>query len=146
MNEFEEIELLLRKICFKVKVAGRYVLKDFELTPSQFDILHSLYFEGPKRMSDLSEKTGVTKSTMTGLISRMETLDYIKRVQSARDRRVTLVQITSEGEKIIQSVIEKRINFIRKSVENKVNHTDMLKNLREVYQAIAEEFGQLDKS
>lgn len=146
MNEFEEIELLLRKICFKVKVVGRYVLKDFELTPSQFDILHNLYFEGPKRMSDLSEKTGVTKSTMTGLISRMESLDYIKRVQSARDRRVTLVQITSQGERIIQKVIEKRIDFIRRSTENKTDHMAMLKNLREVYQAVLEEFVQLDRS
>ncbi len=143
MREFEEIELLLRKTCFRVKVAGRMVLKDFELTASQFDILQYLYFEGPQRMTKLSEKMGVTKSTMTGLIARLENCNYVARERYEKDKRVFLVKILPKGEKIIRKVIEKRIDFIASSLLNEVDADSFLNNLREVYGAISRRFDQL---
>ncbi len=142
MKEFEEIELLLRRTCFRVKVAGRLVLKDFELTASQFDILQYLYFEGPQRMTQLSEKMGVTKSTMTGLISRLENANYIVRERYEKDKRVTLVRITKKGEKIITKVIKKRIEFIASSLKN-VDSSNLLDNLKKIYNAISKEFQRL---
>ncbi len=143
MREFEEIELLLRKTCFLVKVAGRMVLKDFELTASQFDILQYLYFEGPQRMTKLSEKMGVTKSTMTGLVARLENCGYVTRERYERDRRVFLVKILPKGEKIIRRVIEKRVDFIASSLLNEVNAETFLDNLKKVYGAISKRFDQL---
>lgn len=145
MKEFEEIELLLRRTCFRVKVAGRLVLKDFELTASQFDILQYLYFEGPQRMTQLSEKMGVTKSTMTGLISRLENANYIVRERYEKDKRVTLVRITKKGEKIITKVIEKRIEFIASSLKN-VDSSNLLDNLKKIYNAISKEFQRLENN
>ena len=145
MKEFEEIELLLRRTCFRVKVAGRLVLKDFELTASQFDILQYLYFEGPQRMTQLSEKMGVTKSTMTGLISRLENANYIVRERYEKDKRVTLVRITKKGEKIITKVIKKRIEFIASSLKN-VDSSNLLDNLKKIYNAISKEFQRLENN
>ncbi|WP_456399476.1 MarR family winged helix-turn-helix transcriptional regulator [Mesoaciditoga sp.] len=144
MKEFEEIELLLRRTCFRVKVAGRLVLKDFELTASQFDILQYLYFEGPQRMTQLSEKMGVTKSTMTGLVSRLESAGYVTKKTYEKDKRVILVVITKDGETIIKRVIEKRIDFITSSLRD-VNSSELLKNLRNIYNAVSKEFDQLEK-
>ncbi len=144
MKEFEEIELLLRRTCFRVKVAGRLVLKDFELTASQFDILQYLYFEGPQRMTQLSEKMGVTKSTMTGLVSRLENAGYVTKKTYEKDKRVILVVITKDGEAIIKRVIEKRIDFITSSLRD-VNSSELLKNLRSIYNAVSKEFDQLEK-
>ncbi len=145
MKEFEEIELLLRTTCFKVKVAGRRVLKDFDLTASQFDILQHLYFEGSKRMTELSEKVGVTKSTMTGLVSRLESAGYVKKLRFAKDKRVTVVEISLDGEKIIKKVIERRVKFITASLKN-VDHLELLGNLKKISEAISSEFDQLGKS
>ncbi|WP_036221418.1 MarR family winged helix-turn-helix transcriptional regulator [Mesoaciditoga lauensis] len=144
MKEFEEIELLLRRTCFRVKVAGRLVLKDFDLTASQFDILQYLYFEGPHRMTQLSEKMGVTKSTMTGLIVRLENAGYIVRERSEKDKRVIVVKIAKSGEEIIKKVIEKRIEFISSSLKN-VDSSDLLNNLRKIYDAISREFTHWEK-
>lgn len=144
-KEFKEIELLLRGICFRVKVVGRFVLKDFDLSTSQFDILQYLYFEGPKRMSELSKKMGVTKSTMTGLVSRMESAGYVKKRPFERDKRVFLVEISSQGEKIIRKVIEKRVKFVARSLKN-IDHSELLGNLRKVNLAISKEFDQLKRS
>ncbi len=144
MKEFEEIELLLRTTCFKVKVAGRRVLKEFDLTASQFDILQYLYFDESKRMTELSEKMGVTKSTMTGLVSRLEDAGYVKKLHFAKDKRVTVVEISVEGEKIIKKVIEKRVKFITDSLK-RIDHLELLDNLRKIGDAISNEFNQLEK-
>ena len=144
MKEFEEIELLLRTTCFKVKVAGRRVLKEFDLTASQFDILQYLYFDESKRMTELSEKMGVTKSTMTGLVSRLEDAGYVKKLHFAKDKRVTVVEISVEGEKIIKKVIEKRVKFITNSLK-RIDHLELLDNLRKIGDAISNEFNQLEK-
>ncbi len=141
-KEFKEIELLLRGICFRVKVVGRFVLKDFDLSASQFDILQYLYFEGPKRMSELSKKMGVTKSTMTGLVSRMESTGYVEKRPFEKDRRVILVEISSQGEGIIKKVIEKRVKFVASSLKN-IDRSELLDNLRKVNVAISKEFDQL---
>ncbi len=142
MKKFEEIELLLRMTCFRVKIAGRVVLKDFELTASQFDILQHLYFEGPHHMTQLSERMGVTKSTMTGLVSRLENCSYVVRERYEKDRRVYVVKITKKGENIIRKVIEKRIEFIASSL-SEINADTFLENLKKVYDAISKRFDQL---
>ena len=144
MKKFEEIELLLRRTCFRVKVEGRRVLKDFDLTASQFDILQYLYFEGPQRMTQLSEKMGVTKSTMTGLIARLESAEYIVRQGYAKDKRVSLVAITKKGEDIIKKVIRRRVEFIASSLKD-VDDSQLLESLRKIYEAISKEFNQLEK-
>ncbi len=141
-KEFEEIELLMRRICFRVKVVGRFVLKDFGLSASQFDILQYLYFSGSKRMSELSKKVGVAKSTMTGLVSRMESAGYIKKHYFEEDKRVILVEISSQGKRIIKRVIEERVKFVATSLKN-IKHSELLDNLRKVNTAISEKFDQL---
>ncbi len=143
-EKFKEIELLLRGICFRVKVAGRFVLKEFDLSTSQFDILQYLYFEGPKKMSELSKKMGVTKSTMTGLVSRMENADYVQKVPFEKDRRVILVKISLKGESIIKKVIDERVKFVANSLKN-IDRSELLENLQKVNSAISKEFDQLKK-
>lgn len=144
METFEEIELLLRTTCFKVKIAGRRVLKKFDLTASQFDVLQHLYFEGSKRMTELSEKMGVTKSTMTGLVSRLESAGYVKKLRFEKDKRVTVVKISVNGESIIKKVIEERVKFITASLKS-IEHLELLDNLKKIAEAISNEFDQLEK-
>ncbi len=145
MKEFEEIELLLRSICFKVKIAGRHVLKDFDLTASQFDILQHLHFDGPKRMTELSKGMGVTKSTMTGLVLRLESAGYVEKLRFAKDKRVSVVGISVKGERIIKKVVEKRVMFISASLDN-AERLELLSSLRKISKAISNEFDQLEKS
>lgn len=114
----EEVERLLRFICFKVRVNGREALKDYPITPAQFDVLQRLYFDGPQTMTKLSQTLGVAKSTMTGLVMRLERDGFLKKQPSKDDRRVILVDITEKGVEVIKSVIKKRVDY----VEELLNH------------------------
>jgi len=83
-----QMEKLIREICSKIKSEGRKVLKDFDISPAQFDVMQIIYFRGPKMLSDISKRRGITKSTTTGIVSRLETMGYLTKEKSPEDRRV----------------------------------------------------------
>jgi DNA-binding MarR family transcriptional regulator len=118
-----ELEKTLRDICFKIKIEGRKVLKRFDISSAQFDLLQLLYFKGEKKLSDISKKLGVTKSTTTGLIKRLLIQELIEKKQSDEDKRVYNVKISKKGSKIIEEVIDRRVDLIRK-ITNKMGKDD----------------------
>lgn len=118
MQSIEEgIEKKLRSISYRIRSSGREVLRDFPITPAQFDVLQYIYFSGDKRMTDVSNYLGITKSTTTGLVQRIVELGYLKKDKSNRDRRSYIIKITNSGKRIIQKVIEKRVEYIKGIIE-----------------------------
>jgi transcriptional regulator, MarR family len=77
----KEIEKVLRDICFMVKVEGRLVLKNYPITAAQFDLLQRLYFRGPMKMTELSTMLGIAKSTLSGIVRRLENVGYLSRTR-----------------------------------------------------------------
>lgn len=107
-----KIEEILRGIFIRIKREGRKVLKDFPITPAQFDVLQILYFSGNKRMSDISRMLGITKSTTTGLVKRLIEAGFTEKKRSDEDRRSYIIQISKKGTKLIKKVIEQRVNYL----------------------------------
>lgn len=114
----EKVEKLLREICFTLKVEGRRVLKDFGLTPAQFDILQKIFFAGPKRITELCAIIGVAKSTISGLVKRLEEMGYLKREPDLLDKRAQILELTEKGAGVIERVIERRVAFVREVLAN----------------------------
>lgn len=54
---------------------------------------------GEMRISDLSEKIGLSNSTVSGIVDRLEKQGLVKRVRSNEDRRVVYVNVTEEFRK-----------------------------------------------
>lgn len=55
--------------------------------------------------SELAEKTGVTKATMTGFIDGLEREGLITRFMDTEDRRKLMVRLTSTGQKKLDEVM-----------------------------------------
>ncbi|AEX84584.1 MarR family transcriptional regulator [Marinitoga sp. 1135] len=113
----QNFEKIIRDICFKVKVEGRKIIKNSDISPAQFDLLQILYFRGPKRVTDISLILGITKSTTTGLINRLEASGYLEKVKDKRDKRVTTITITEKGKNVIDEVIKARVEFMQKVLD-----------------------------
>ncbi len=105
-------EQVLRSVYIRIKREGRKVVKNFPITPAQFDVLQILFFHGKKRMSDISQTLGITKSTTTGLVDRLIEAEFVKKRQSHEDRRAFIIDITNKGKKVIEKVIERRVNYL----------------------------------
>lgn len=65
---------------------------DRALSISHADILMYLRLNGRATVSELQRFLGVTKSTMTALADKLETLGYVRRHTDTADRRVTWIE------------------------------------------------------
>ena len=73
-------------------------------------IIFALWGKDGVPIKSLCEKTSLDKSTLTGIIDRLERDGYIKRTPSETDKRSTLISLTgkeAEFSKYIQKVSDK---------------------------------------
>ena len=82
------------------------------LTPSQATVLTLLQDGRAWRLSDLASATGVRPPSMTELISRMERQGWLRKMDTAHDRRGVAVTITEEGRTLLQELNRRQIDLI----------------------------------
>lgn len=70
----------------------------------QFFLLTYLSSEEYLTMSDIAKKMGHSTAAATGLVDRLEKLDYVERVHAAEDRRKIMVRITSHGTELVSKM------------------------------------------
>ncbi len=83
----------------KLKTYLKNVLSEagVSVTPAQSGILFLLKRKNGQTMSELSQVLTVDNSTLTGLVDRLERLDFVKRNAGTADRRASHVFITDKG-------------------------------------------------
>ncbi|MEO0557237.1 MAG: MarR family transcriptional regulator [Bacteroidota bacterium] len=60
--------------------------------------------QGPSRMGNLATALGLAPATTTTLVDRLESSGYAQRRRSDTDRRVWLVELTSEGRTAVKTL------------------------------------------
>ncbi|MGH3546881.1 MAG: MarR family winged helix-turn-helix transcriptional regulator [Pseudonocardiaceae bacterium] len=75
------------------------VSREHGLTPQQAQLLCRLV-PGPVRMADLARMLNLEKSSVTGLVDRVENRGLVTRAQDANDRRACQVTLTPLGIKL----------------------------------------------
>lgn len=99
------------KLCMNYSVVNTLISKklDIKLSAhginfSEFMILFHLDQVKEKRMRriDLAEKIGLSASGITRLISPMEKIGLVQKEANIRDARVSLVKISSSGQRILE--------------------------------------------
>jgi len=63
-------------------------------------ILDHLDLQPPRTVSELARHLGVTESTMSIQISKLERFGYVRRVRDGSDRRRVSVRLTSSGARL----------------------------------------------
>jgi len=80
------------------------LLVPFGIRHRQALVLDALQQIGPSSQQHLAKHFSVSPGTMSSMISRLETLGYIKRETSPKDRRTDVISITVDGETAIADV------------------------------------------
>lgn len=111
-QEVARMEKELRYIAAIIKHNGRKILKNYTITPPQFIALQWLFEHGDMTIGDLSNKMFLAFSTTTDLVDRMENNNLVKRIRDNKDRRVVRIHLLSEGERVIEEVIDKRRDYL----------------------------------
>jgi DNA-binding MarR family transcriptional regulator len=68
------------------------------LSMNELIALEHLYFMGPVSSPALRRRTGLSASSVTALIDRLEQRELVRRVRPRTDRRVVLVELTDTGQ------------------------------------------------
>jgi MarR family 2-MHQ and catechol resistance regulon transcriptional repressor len=76
---------------------------------SDFMILEALLHKGPMTMSAICEAVLLANASMTSAIDRLEQKKLVERVAHKTDRRVRLVQLTSEGTALIKKLYARHL-------------------------------------
>ena len=99
----------------------RVKVQRFGLTYEQIYLLQFLRRKGPAAMSYIAAEMKIPLSTATRLIDRMEKRRLLDRRQSHGDKRSRIVEITTDGESLVQAVEEHTFTTISSNIDNLVD-------------------------
>ncbi len=89
----------LKHIGYMVKKSMAQQFQDLNITGPQGMLVGILSRNEGMKISDLSKKMGLSNSTVSGIIDRLEKQELVERVRSKEDRRVVYVNLTPEFRK-----------------------------------------------
>jgi len=92
---------------------GSSHLRSLGLTGSQFDVIVTLGDTTGMTCKELSEKTLVTKGTLTGVLDRLTKKGMIVRAPSREDRRSIFVRLTPKGDALFHKVFPAHVRYMK---------------------------------
>ncbi|PYI56087.1 MAG: MarR family transcriptional regulator [Verrucomicrobia bacterium] len=84
----------------------------------QFFLLAFLDQKEVLTMSAIAQKMGHTTAAASGLVARLENLDYVMRSSVREDRRKVMVCITPKGSALVQRIREEMVGNLMKILEH----------------------------
>lgn len=90
-------------------------IRQLGLTPAQFDVIATLGNTQGMPLSELAQKTLITKGTLTGIIDRLEGKGLVRREVPVGDRRSFLAVLTPAGETLFAQVFPAHIDYLRRA-------------------------------
>ena len=111
-----------------------------EIGPARLSALSVIVFGGPVTMGGLAEAEQVTPATISRLVSGLESTGLAIRLADPRDRRVTWIEATAKGRRLLEKGRERRVEHLRARLEAlKDADLEVLARASEVLERLARE-------
>ena len=130
-NEKQKAVVNIMYTAYQVKIRISKVLKDYGLTPEQYNVLRILKGKYPEQMcvKDIAERMIERSSNVPRIIDRLEVKKLVKRSQSGADRRETVIILAQAGINLLEAVtpeLEKSHNQVSDMDEAEVRQLNDL--------------------
>jgi len=120
MNEMRQVSVEitrnLKNIQHIMKNRLHNHFKSMELTAPQGMLVFMVSHHGQLKITEISEKMGLSNSTVSGIVDRLESQGYVERLRSKEDRRVVYVTTTPKmkeqvmfHENMLESIMEEAL-------------------------------------
>jgi len=86
---------------------------ELQITRPQVFMLHVISKQGKCKLTQLADKLEVKPSAITVMIDRLERAGYVKRFHDTVDRRSVLVEVTPNGQEILEKAISDRVQVFK---------------------------------
>jgi DNA-binding MarR family transcriptional regulator len=98
------------------RVAARHV-ETLGLTHPQFDVLAELGDTAGMTVSELSERTLITRGTLKPVLDRLEERGLLVRCRGERDARQVQVALTAEGQRVFEATFGRHVAFLKQFID-----------------------------
>lgn len=119
--DIPSMELIFTLVRTANELSGNFnsYLSKFGLSQAKIKILMFLYKNTAQGLppSELAGCSHVTRGTVTGLLDGLEKDGYIERTHNEADRRMVLVQLTRQGEQLVEKVFPNHFVRVKKLVD-----------------------------
>lgn len=108
-SQKEKAALNIMFRAYQIKTSISLVLKDYGLTPEQYNVLRILKGKhpGPMCVKDIAGRVIERSSNLPRIIDRLELKKLVKRSPGAEDRRETAIALTQAGINMLAAVSPK---------------------------------------
>jgi len=120
-ESISEIIDLSRNFNKSMRHKFHHSIHDSGFTLPQLSVISMLEKHGKQKVSELSLKIGLSDSTVSGILDRLEQKDIIRRERTKDDRRVVKISLTGKSKEFCNDFHQKREEYF----------TQLLKNLSE---------------
>jgi DNA-binding MarR family transcriptional regulator len=116
MSVDEVVEAVLASSRALVALSARSIADTQDVTLPQYRMLVVLD-QSPTNLKALAEALDVTPSTAMRMIDRLEVAGLVRRSVPPQDRRVTNLELTTAGKRVVRQVTTRRRRDLRKVIE-----------------------------
>ena len=138
----KSVGFLLAKAYQRAWALFKEALDDYDMTPPQLGMMGFLWQQDGLTQVELSEKSQVDRTTVGGLIDRLEKISMVERHAHPLDRRAYMIRLTAKGKEMEKPLTElaQRVtakftaDLEQRDVENLVRILGTLRGERRVYE------------
>lgn len=105
MELTEYINYLLTKSQYKVFQNIHSVLKPYNVTPIQYDVLYCLWQKGNQTPKQIAAALKLETSSISKLLDQMDKKGLIQRYVNIEDRRYIIVMLTEKGRNLKEPLL-----------------------------------------
>lgn len=91
----------------------KYSLVDSGLNLNEFTTMEALYSKGNLTTQAIIDTILIPNSSMTYVLENLSKKDYIERKKSKKDKRVSIISLTSHGKDVFEEVYKKHFKHMR---------------------------------
>ena len=114
MRSVEEIELLFRTMMTRFFAIPARRPASGSITFAQMRVLWNLERRGNTTLGQMAKALGVSRSTITEMVDRLEAGRYVRRTPCQEDRRQAILDLLPRGRKILSEFARRRQERFRR--------------------------------
>lgn len=93
-------------------------IRRFGLSSPEFDVLATLGNKPGMTFKEIGENTLITKTTLTGVVDRLEKKGLVERRACPEDRRCVRAVLTEKGDALFREVFPDHVDRLRERLES----------------------------
>jgi DNA-binding MarR family transcriptional regulator len=139
MSIDERVMMAIVRAAERFKKEASVVLKDYELTFPQYNVLRVLDASknGQNTMKNINKIMLVSGANMTGITKRLEKVGFINRKSVPEDDRLKCLEITEKGRAAVKAISDRKESIVKKYLlkYSEEQKAQLLAILREILKA-----------